>query len=116
MVINHLENLCPVCGYEMNDAPANYNICPSCGTEFGINDVNSSIRELRSRWIQNGPRWWSPTDSPPINWDPFTQLARLGVFPGTEISTTEIDFTGSFEWAGQAWDRFVDRPLEGVCT
>lgn len=45
-----IQNLCPVCGYGMKEAPADFNICPSCGTEFGVHDVNSSIPELRKAW------------------------------------------------------------------
>jgi len=71
------ENLCLVCGYGMDDPPKDYNICASCGTEFGVNDVNSTIPDLREVWIADGPRWWSPTDDPPLHWDPWAQLANL---------------------------------------
>src|SRR6266446_4815425 len=50
-----IETTCPVCGYEMDDPPRDYNICPSCGTEFGLHDVNASISELRAAWLQTGP-------------------------------------------------------------
>ena len=69
------ENLCPVCGYDMEEPPRNYNICPSCGTEFGLSDVNTSILNLRQSWLSTGPRWWSTTDPQPQNWDPLGQLA-----------------------------------------
>ena len=72
-----VENLCPVCGFEMDDPPKDYNICPSCGTEFGVHDHNASIVELRTAWIRSGPKWWSKTDPKPENWNPFTQLATL---------------------------------------
>jgi hypothetical protein len=72
-----LENICPVCGYEMEYAPRDFNICPSCGTEFGVNDVNASINELRSAWLRNGARWWSPVDSCPVGWDPYEQINTL---------------------------------------
>jgi len=72
-----IENLCPVCGYEMEEPPRDYNICPSCGTEFGVHDVNASISELRAAWMQSGPRWWSKTDTQPDNWNPLAQLATL---------------------------------------
>ena len=71
------ENLCTVCGYEMDDPPQDYNICPSCGTEFGVNDVNSSIADLRELWLESGPAWWSPTDPTPPRWNPVEQLERL---------------------------------------
>src|ERR1035438_8390495 len=72
-----IENLCTVCGYAMDDQPEDYNICPSCGTEFGVNDVNSSIEDLRELWLESGPAWWSPTDPIPQGWDPVGQLQRL---------------------------------------
>jgi hypothetical protein len=61
----------------MEDPPEDYNICPSCGTEFGVNDVNSTIADLRRVWFASGPRWWSPTDQIPIAWDPVAQLRNL---------------------------------------
>lgn len=70
-------NICPVCGYLMEDPPKNYNICPSCGTEFGYHDVNSSIAELRAAWLRTGPHWWSPADPEPYNWDPYLQLDNI---------------------------------------
>jgi transposase len=79
MITENIQNLCPVCGYQMEEPPTDYNICPSCGTEFGHHDINASIPELREAWIRTGPTWWSKTDPRPSNWDPFQQLARLGV-------------------------------------
>ena len=71
------ENLCPVCGYEMEDPPRDYNICPCCGTEFGNHDMNASVQGLRSAWLQTGPKWWSTVSPVPENWKPFEQLAFL---------------------------------------
>jgi hypothetical protein len=72
-----IETLCPVCGYAMDDRPEDYNICPSCGTEFGVNDVNSTIEDLRELWLDGGPAWWSPTDPIPSAWNPVGQLRGL---------------------------------------
>src|SRR5229473_1757408 len=71
------EKMCPVCGYEMAEGPRDYNICPSCGTEFGIHDVNSSIRELREVWVANNLQWHSKVIERPPNWDPWLQLIRV---------------------------------------
>lgn len=79
-----IENLCPVCGYEMEAPPQHYRTCPSCGTEFGVHDVNSSILELRRAWIMNGLRWWSPVDPQPDGWNAIAQLARVQ-FPSTAL-------------------------------
>ena len=73
------ENLCPVCGYEMEAPPQDYRTCPSCGTEFGVHDVNATIAELRDAWLQTGPKWWSPVDPQPEHWKPFEQLARIKI-------------------------------------
>jgi hypothetical protein len=106
-----IENLCPVCGYEMEAPPKNYRICPSCGTEFGLHDANASIEELREVWLDTGPRWWSKSDPQPQNWDPIMQLEQVGIpakrsvvrvekmeLTGTaSFSTSEI--SGSHDWA-----------------
>jgi hypothetical protein len=72
-----VRNICPVCGYKMEDVAADYNICPSCGTEFGVSDINFSISELRDAWLKTGPVWWSSVDQVPSAWDPILQLASL---------------------------------------
>ena len=73
------ENLCPVCGYEMEAPPKNYRVCPSCGTEFGVHDANASVADLRDAWLKSGPRWWSNSDSQPTGWDPLAQMERAGI-------------------------------------
>jgi len=120
-------HLCPVCGYEMTDEPANFNTCPSCGTEFGLHDVSASIEELRQAWIESGPRWWSTANPQPANWDPFRQLAGLGLASGSVVSTTGVvkitatannstSLTGG--WLGsveqQPWGQFVSRQPSSV--
>jgi hypothetical protein len=73
-------NMCPICGYYMEEPPDDYNICPSCGTEFGLHDVNNSITELQAAWLgvgPNGPVWWSQFDPPPANWNPLKQFERI---------------------------------------
>lgn len=51
---------CPVCGFDnLEYPPQDFTICPSCGTEFGFDDVNYSIPELKARWIKDGRQWWS---------------------------------------------------------
>lgn len=73
------ENVCPVCGYEMEAPPRDYRICPSCGTEFGVHDVNASIADLRESWMKSGPRWWSRTDVQPADWNPIEQMESAGI-------------------------------------
>jgi len=114
--IENVQNLCPVCGYEMDDPPRDCNICASCGTEFGVHDLNASILELRQAWIKTGPKWWSTTDPQPESWNPFAQLARLGisgaVVTGTAVyqmvSTTATHVQISRGWLG--WAEMVLQP------
>jgi hypothetical protein len=122
-----VENLCPVCGYEMQEPPSDYNICPSCGTEFGLHDLNASIPELRSAWIETGPVWWSTTEEKPADWNPFSQLALLGqssvrmipsiviVMSSSTLSTLEkVNEHWGFDWGAQAWGLLASKPLAGV--
>jgi hypothetical protein len=93
-------NMCPVCGYGMEDPPQDYNICPSCGTEFGLHDANSSIATLRAAWLRGGARWWSPVDPQPSNWDPYLQLDNLTV--------------GQSVWVNVFGSQFQQRPVPNV--
>src|SRR6476620_5555846 len=117
-----IENLCPVCGFTMEAPPRDYNICPSCGTEFGLHDANASIEELRLALISTGPKWWSASDPQPEDWNPFSQLASLGLSSGPIVPTTaviRITATTSASappvnggWLGsgeQAWVQSVNR-------
>lgn len=79
------EQLCTVCGYEMEEGPRDYNICPSCGTEFGIHDINSSIVNLRSAWLSTGPQWHSTVVREPQGWEPIRQLTRIFLNPNPVI-------------------------------
>lgn len=79
-------NLCSVCGFEMEEPARDFNICPSCGTEFGLHDVNASIFDLRAAWLSSGLKWWSTTDEKPSKWNPFEQLARLNATLGYALS------------------------------
>ena len=127
-----IENLCPVCGYEMEDPPRDYNICPSCGTEFGNHDLNASISELRAGWIRSGPKWWSKTDPQPENWNPFAQLAIVSasgssvisesgavfVINSTSTVTTSrpIEIRDLSGWAGLIWAQLADTQREAVSS
>lgn len=94
----NLKNLCPVCGYGMDDPPRDYNICPSCGTEFGLHDANASIVELRAAWLATGLRWWSATDPAPADWNPLEQVKNVAGHIGFGIALTvsaPIAFSGS---------------------
>jgi hypothetical protein len=114
------ENSCPVCGYQMEAPPKNYRICPSCGTEFGVNDVNASVAELRDAWIGTGPKWWSTTDASPPDWNGLEQMEKAGISvrrpPASEpvsvsTSSTTSTVAGSRGWQG--WSAASPAPLDG---
>jgi hypothetical protein len=102
------ENTCPVCGYQMEAPPKNYRICPSCGTEFGVNDVNASIAELREAWMKTGPQWWGDSDLRPADWDPMTQMENAGIVvkrPAASQPSTVSTATASRTIGGSDWGR-----------
>jgi hypothetical protein len=54
--------------------PVPENICPCCSTEFGVDDDDHSLEELRSLWIDNDFNWFSDLRRPPKEWSPYRQL------------------------------------------
>src|SRR5689334_9388215 len=93
-----LKNVCPVCGFEMDDPPRNFNICPSCVTEFGLHDFNATISELRAAWLANGPIWWSKFDQQPEDWQPLEQLKRVmqPISSHMELALSAPSVSGSY--------------------
>lgn len=68
---------CPVCFFDqLPYPPEDYHICLCCGTEFGNDDEERTLEELRSAWIANGAQWFY--DRPPVDWNPWDQLAMAG--------------------------------------
>jgi hypothetical protein len=100
------ENLCPVCGYEMEAPPQDYRICASCGTEFGLHDANATVADLREAWMKTGPNWWSKTAPPPLNWDPITQMEKAGIVvkrPAASEASAVSTATSSNTIGGRSW-------------
>ena len=56
--------------------PRDYDICPCCGTEFGNDDVEYALEDLRNAWIANGAQWFY--EQPPADWNPWLQLIAGG--------------------------------------
>jgi len=83
--------MCPACGYDkLDEQPwteesASYEICSSCGIEFGYDDWaggdvqarQDAYAAWRHRWRAGGMRWFSPSEAPPPDWDPVSQLERV---------------------------------------
>jgi hypothetical protein len=120
-----IENLCPVCGYEMEAPPKDYRICPSCGTEFGVHDANASIADLREAWMKTGARWWSVTQPPPANWDAIDQMEKAGIVvkrqPAAEPSSVSTSSSNAevgdrqWGWVASGSQQPYDRPRAMVC-
>ncbi len=73
-------NICPVCGYGMEDPPNDWNICQCCGTEFGYDDSGTTYEALRAKWLRNGAKWWGQRLTPPENWSAESQVSsQLGL-------------------------------------
>ncbi len=90
---------CPVCGYDqLVRPPENYSICPSCWTEFGNDDIDYTIDELRARWIRDGYPWHSRVLPRPRNWNPVLQLERVlnPVAIRSTVSRSEINYPADF--------------------
>lgn len=79
---------CPICGYPgLGEPPrspktggGSYEICPSCGFQFGVTDDDRGCTydDWRKQWIARGMPWDSlGIETPPTDWDPRRQLARL---------------------------------------
>lgn len=91
-----MKNKCPVCFYDgLLYPPVNHSICPCCGTEFGLDDYDFTVPELRLRWILSGALWFSRDQTPPANWNPSLQLlsAQYGVrrtSPSKSITTKKV--------------------------
>lgn len=68
---------CPVCGFAMANPPLDFNICPSCGTEFGNDDVEWTVEQLRAAWFDSGSRWWSRAQPRPKGWKAYQQVLRV---------------------------------------
>ncbi len=85
-----MNNICPVCGYQMLVPPDDYTICPSCATEFGVSDAEFSILELRQQWKDDGLKWHSRLIPEPNNWNPRRQVAYVEK-DRTELGVTTLD-------------------------
>jgi hypothetical protein len=62
-------------------------ICPCCGIQFGYTDAAGGdlqarerlYQEWRLRWIAQGMLFKHKGNALPQNWDPISQLKRIGV-------------------------------------
>lgn len=90
--MNNIENLCPVCGLDLEEKPWDNNgprediICPCCGTQFGYHDAirntgnfNATVKrynQLRKEWLNQGGKWQS-TKIEPEHWNKDEQLEQI---------------------------------------
>lgn len=77
-------NICPVCRYDgLREPPYNeegqgsYEICVCCGFQFGNDDYpekEPAYRMWRTKWVENGCKWFSKKTQPPKHWCADKQL------------------------------------------
>jgi hypothetical protein len=69
---------CPVCMYpRLPYPPRAYHICPCCSTEFGNDDAEYSVEQLREMWVAGGANWFF--GRPPDRWNAWVQLINAGL-------------------------------------
>lgn len=86
-----MKYLCPVCGFHLDEEPADFNICESCGTEFGYHDSSRSHSQLRYEWLLGGMKWSSQAIAKPLNWNPTRQMIDAGFLWQTVYGASWID-------------------------
>ncbi|MDP9697663.1 hypothetical protein J2T16_000560 [Paenibacillus intestini] len=81
---------CLVCNYQgLYEAPYDHRgvpsdeICPCCGFQYGFDDDGiynneESYRMWREVWINNGCNWFSEGRKPSKNWNPKSQIKKIG--------------------------------------
>jgi hypothetical protein len=60
-----------------------YDVCSCCGYEFGFNDnpgngIGETFEEARREWIEDGCKWFEPSEMPP-GWSAQKQLEAVGL-------------------------------------
>jgi hypothetical protein len=76
--------ICPVCGYELDEPPydeydyPSYNICSCCGFEYGVtdDDLKYTFESYRKEWENKGyPFRWEKEK--PQNWGVIAAKKQL---------------------------------------
>ncbi len=80
-----MNNLCPVCGYDLGEPMGDGLICRCCGTQFGYQDSSRSHAELRAEWLAAGARRHSRRVPPPFGWSALKQWEEAGLVPEEEF-------------------------------
>ena len=81
----------------MKEPPRDFSICPCCGTEFGFDDFEMTVDELRKQWMFRGMPWFSTYTMAPLGWNAYTQLAGLSDCVQTELSDNSEMLIITFE-------------------
>jgi hypothetical protein len=68
--------------------PRAYHICPCCSTEFGNDDADHTVEQLREMWIAGGANWFF--GRAPEHWNPWIQLIRAGLAAWVPQFTTSL--------------------------
>jgi hypothetical protein len=108
---------CTVCGFLMEHPPTNFNICPSCGTEFGNDDLDWTIGQLRQAWLDNGAQWWSTSKPAPEGWNAVEQVLPLLIsIPKNVEEITTVADPMIFELAPGQWSAWKSIGAAGKNT
>lgn len=92
--------ICPVCYYDkLQESPMDYNICECCGTEFGVDDDDWTVDELRADWIVRGCPWFF--GNPPLGWNAWIQLFSGYALIPDYIAGTSLSGSGSWSISEQ---------------
>lgn len=92
---------CPVCFYsKLPYPPHGYHICPCCGTEFGNDDADFSLEQLREMWIAGGASWFF--GRPPLGWNPWLQLIQAGLSMSVPVYFTGFHFQANAQFNADA--------------
>ena len=71
----NLPNICPVCGFDLNEPPykdgyPSYDICVCCGFEYGFDDQSEghTFESYRANWIDTRFQFFDKKFQP-ANWN-----------------------------------------------
>lgn len=116
--------MCPICGFDMDDPPQDYNICSCCSTEFGapgMDYLHWPYQVCRERWLQSGMKWWSKYNEQPEGWNAMEQFSKVIPLIRREALEAAMRLAVAAEDALKSWDAWqksvetiIERPLKHI--
>jgi hypothetical protein len=80
-----------------------YDICGCCGAQYGYSDDTlAGCHAIRKHWVEaERCAFWSwPTQKPPANWSPSSQLKFIPAWFRTSDDERLIDIAAEYERTG----------------